>query len=67
MFLGDYKSLLLPFELLMTGKATENEIYDMCFSTYVSIKLQKMSKGDVVDILDCYKDEILSKDPKLND
>ena len=47
--------------------STESEIDDMCFSTYVSIKLQKMSKGDVLDILDCYKDEILSKAPKLND
>tara|TARA_B100000965_G_scaffold138450_1_gene115260 strand:- start:7829 stop:9919 length:2091 start_codon:yes stop_codon:yes gene_type:complete len=47
--------------------STESEIYQMCFSTYVSIKLQKMSKGDVLDILDCYRDEILSKASKLND
>jgi predicted dehydrogenase len=40
--------------------STENEIHDTCFSTYTSIKLQKMSKGDVLDILDCYTNEILS-------
>ena len=40
--------------------STENEIHDMCFSTYVSIKLQKMSQGDVLDILDYYKNELLS-------
>ena len=40
--------------------STENEIHDTCFSTYTSIKLQKMSKGDVSDILDCYTNEILS-------
>ncbi len=47
--------------------STESKIYEMCFSTYVSIKLQKMSKGDVLDILDCYTDEILSTPSKLND
>jgi len=41
--------------------STKNEIHEMCFSTYTSIKSQKMSKGDVLNILDCYKDEILSK------
>jgi len=41
--------------------STKNEIHEMCFSTYTSIKLQKMSKGDVLNILDCYRDEILSK------
>ena len=40
--------------------STENEINDIVFSTYVAIKLQKMSKGDFLDIFDCYKDEILS-------
>lgn len=34
------------------------------FSTYVSIKLQKMSQGDVLDILDCYKNELLSPLPQ---
>jgi len=41
--------------------STKNEIYDMCFSTYTAIKLQKMSKGDILNIPDCYRDEILSK------
>ena len=41
--------------------STKNEIYEMCFSTYTSIKLQEMSKGDILNILDCYRDEILSK------
>ena len=65
---GHNEAITTFFRNIRNNKfSTENEIYDMCFSTYVSIKLQKMSKGDVVDILDCYKDEILSKDPKLND
>ena len=33
----------------------------MCFSTYTSIKLQKMSKGDILNISDSYRDEILSQ------
>lgn len=41
--------------------STESEINNMCFSTYVSIKLQEMSKGDILDIFDSYKNEILSK------
>ena len=40
--------------------STENEINDIVFSTYIAIKLQKMSKGDSLNIFDCYKDEILS-------
>ena len=47
--------------------STESEIYKICFSTYVSIKLQTMSKGDFLNILDCYRDEILSKALKSND
>jgi predicted dehydrogenase/threonine dehydrogenase-like Zn-dependent dehydrogenase len=42
----------------------ESEIRDMCFSTFISIKLQKMSQGDVLDILDCYKNEVLSPLPQ---
>jgi len=41
--------------------STKNEIHNMCFSTYTSIKLQKMSKGDILNISDCYRDEILSQ------
>jgi len=41
--------------------STKNEIHEMCFSTYTSIKLQKMSKGDVLNISDSYRNEILSK------
>jgi predicted dehydrogenase/D-arabinose 1-dehydrogenase-like Zn-dependent alcohol dehydrogenase len=41
--------------------STKNEIHEMCFSTYTSIKLQKMSQGEIINIQGCYKDEILSK------
>ena len=41
--------------------STTNEIHNMCFSTYTSIKLQKMSKGDILNISDSYRDEILSQ------
>lgn len=41
--------------------STKNEIHNMCFSTYTSIKLQKMSKGDILNISDSYRDEILSQ------
>tara|TARA_B100001175_G_scaffold309203_1_gene310584 strand:- start:5066 stop:7144 length:2079 start_codon:yes stop_codon:yes gene_type:complete len=41
--------------------STKDEIHKMCFSTYTSIKLQKMSKGDVFNISDSFRDEILSK------
>ena len=41
--------------------STKDQIDEICFSTYISIKLQKMLKGDVFNISDCYKDEILSK------
>lgn len=47
--------------------STIKEIDDMCFSTYVSIKLQQMSKGDTLDIFDYYRNEILSTSSKLND
>ena len=40
---------------------SKNEIINICFSTYTSIKLQKMSKGDVINITDCFSDEILSQ------
>lgn len=40
---------------------SKNEIFNICFSTYTSIKLQKMSKGDIINISDCFSDEILSK------
>jgi len=59
---GHNEAITTFFRNIRNNKfSTESEIHDMCFSTYVSIKLQKMSKGDVLDILDCYKDEILSK------
>tara|TARA_B100000242_G_scaffold278936_1_gene237019 strand:- start:9957 stop:12032 length:2076 start_codon:yes stop_codon:yes gene_type:complete len=41
--------------------SNKTEIDNMCFSTYCSIKLQKMSQGDVLNILDSYNQEILSK------
>ena len=39
--------------------STENEINDICFSTYTAISLQKMIKGDVINIEEIYKNEIL--------
>ena len=41
--------------------STNSEINEICFSTFTSIKLQKMSTGDVSNIFDCYQNEILSK------
>ena len=41
--------------------STKKEINDMCFSAYTAIKLQEMSKGNILNILDCYRNEILSK------
>ena len=40
--------------------SSKDEIHEMCFSTYTALKLQKMAKGDVLNISDCYKNEILS-------
>jgi D-arabinose 1-dehydrogenase-like Zn-dependent alcohol dehydrogenase len=39
----------------------ENEIDNICFSTYAAIRLQKMWKGDKIRIQDDYKREILDK------
>ena len=41
--------------------STNSEINDICFSTYTAIRLQKMEKGDVLNILDTYKNDILYK------
>lgn len=41
--------------------STEKEINDMCFSAYTAIKLQEMSKGNILNISDCYRNEVLSK------
>ena len=41
--------------------STKSEIDKICFSTYVALKLQKMSAGDKFNVLDCYSYEILSK------
>tara|TARA_S200000501_G_scaffold320700_1_gene315749 strand:- start:101 stop:670 length:570 start_codon:yes stop_codon:yes gene_type:complete len=67
---GHNESIAHFFQKVKNNKfSTESRIHEMCFSTYVSIKLQKMSKGDVLNILDCYTNEILSTSPtsKLND
>jgi polar amino acid transport system substrate-binding protein len=39
--------------------STENEINNICFSTYTAISLQKMIKGDVFNIEENYNNEIL--------
>ena len=58
---GHNESIASFFESVNNDNfSTENEINAMCFSTYISIKLQKMSKGEVLNIIDCYQDEILS-------
>lgn len=40
--------------------SSKDEIDQMCFSTYTALKLQKMFKGDISNISDCYRNEILS-------
>jgi predicted dehydrogenase len=40
---------------------TENEINNICFSTYTSIRLQQMQKGDLISIQDDYTREILDR------
>ena len=62
---GHNEAIFNFFQRIKNNKAsTENEINDIIFSTYVAIELQKMSKGDFLDILDCYKNEILSSGPE---
>ena len=39
--------------------STENEINNICFSTYTAISLQKMNSGDVFNIEENYHNEIL--------
>ena len=39
--------------------STKDEINNICFSTYTSISLQKMIKGDIFNIHEDYKNEIL--------
>jgi predicted dehydrogenase len=39
--------------------SSKDEINNICFSTYTAISLQKMIKGDVFNIEENYKDEIL--------
>ena len=57
---GHNESITRFFDNVKNNRfSTESEIHDMCFSTYVSINLQKMSQGDVLDVLDCYEKEIL--------
>ena len=65
---GHHEAINSFFQKIKSNKFTsEKEIHDMCFSTYVSIKLQKMFKGDILDITDSYNNEIISKSSKLND
>jgi len=59
---GHNESIASFFSKAKTNSfSTKSEINRICFSTFTALKLQKMSKGDVIDILDCYKNEILSK------
>jgi predicted dehydrogenase/NADPH:quinone reductase-like Zn-dependent oxidoreductase len=58
---GHHEAISNFFQRIKNNRvSTENEINDIVFSTYIAIKLQKMSKGDSLNIFDCYKDEILS-------
>jgi hypothetical protein len=59
---GHNESIASFFNKVKTNSlSTKSEINRICFSTFTALKLQEMSKGDSVDILDCYKNEILSK------
>lgn len=59
---GHNESIASFFSRVKTDSfSTKSEINAICFSTFVSLKLQKMSHGDVLNPLDCYKNEILSK------
>jgi predicted dehydrogenase len=59
---GHNESIASFFSKVKTNSfSTKSEINEICFSTFTSLKLQKMSHGDVLNILDCYKNEILSK------
>ena len=59
-----HKEAILSFLQKTQNKdfSTKSEINQMCFSTFISIKLQEMSKGDSLEIFDCYQNEILSRD-----
>ena len=38
--------------------SSKNEINDICFSTYTSIKLQEMNEGDHIEIQEEFEKEI---------
>jgi len=58
-----HKEAINSFFLRIKNKefSTETEINEICLSTFVSIRLQRMSSGDKINIIDDYKDKILSK------
>ena len=58
---GHNESIAYFFQDIKNMKfSTENDINNICFSTFVSIKLQKMSEGDILNVVDSYANEILS-------
>lgn len=58
---GHNESIAYFFQDIQNMKfSTENDINNICFSTFVSIKLQKMSEGDILNVVDSYANEILS-------
>ena len=58
-----HKEAINSFFLRIKNKefSTETEINEICLSTFVSIRLQRMSSGDKINIIDDYKDKVLSK------
>ncbi len=59
---GHNESIATFFSKVKDGSfSSKSEIDDICFSTFISLKLQKMSNGEVLDTLGCYNNEILSK------
>lgn len=59
---GHYEAISDFLTRVKSMKAsTKNEINKICFSTYTSLKLQGMMKGDILNVIDSHRDEILSK------
>ena len=50
------------FEKIQSNKfSTKDEINQLCLTTFISLKLQNMSKGETLDINQLYKSQILGQ------
>lgn len=59
---GHFESISLFLKRVKEKKNTsKSEISDISFSTYISIKLQAMNEGDILNLSEKFQDEILSK------